>query len=227
MKMPEITAIIPIAPLWTYDVKQVGGFDEGIAAHEDTDFFLKLHAHRICGIHVPEALFHYSAGGQRSVNSRSSGTEKIVHSMLEERYKDLRMACCGDDNENIKQYPLGTKQPGDVLAQAMWQGNRSEYGRGTGRRYHRMCFPKTTWVHPRDVEMKPDHWRQVIEPAVDDPYRLPTPKQFATAIVGGQEKPVEEPPVPEVVVEQIEFNPEDYTPDISYIVETAKKKLAK
>lgn len=212
--------------LWAFDVLRVGGFDETLSAHEDTDFYLRLVTHRICGIRVQKPLFHYSNEGQRAIQSRESGRELKIHALLEEKYGG-KMGCCGDNKEMVKQYPLGVKQPGDVLAQAQWGGNRAEYGRGTGRHYIRMSYPKMTWVHPRDIEARPDHWEQVIEPAVDDPYRFDGAAQFASAIAGGREKPQPLEVTHEVIAELNGFSREDCEPDFGYVLEVAKKKLAR
>lgn len=58
--------------------------------------------------------------------------------------------------------PLGDRQPGDVVALASWGGNRTEYGRGTGRRYPRCGNWKPVWVDPRDVAAAPHMWKIVL-----------------------------------------------------------------
>jgi hypothetical protein len=203
--------------LWTHDVKSVGGFDEELSAQEDTDFYLKLTTRRHCGIHLELPLFHYGTEGKRALESRTSGREIENKEILQERYKN-KMGCCGE-NQKQPSYPLGERQPGDILAMATWGGNRKEYGRATGRRYPRMSYPQTTWINPRDLRAKPDHWQQIDEPSVDDPYTFHTIEAFADSITGGSPKP--EP----VTVTLPEVPEGGFTPSVDFIVETAKKKL--
>lgn len=75
------------------------------------------------------------------------------------------MGCCGGDDKPVP--PVGAQQPGDVLAMALWHGNRSEYGRYTGRHYPRISMPRTAWVDPRDVEKSPELWQRIehLKPA--------------------------------------------------------------
>ena len=137
------------------------------------------------------------------------------------------MGCC-DEQQKIKDYPLGVRQPGDVLVQAKWRGNRSEYGRGTGRAYPRMSFPKKTWVHPRDIDASPHLWQRIVEPMQDDSqYQFGETRKLAHAMVGGQEKP---PAPPQVVVHEPDAVPltppqEGFHPNVERVIEVAKKKL--
>lgn len=179
-----ITAVVP-----TQIAQMVGGFDETLIALEDTEFFLKIVTRNICGVRVPYPLMHYRKDGGRAKAAHESGLANTISLELNRRYGGIRMACCGNE-ETINQGPLGVQQPGDVLAQALWGGNRAEHGRATGRPYPRMSFPASTWVDPRDVEMAPALWREVrAEPAYDpdgselDPIKASG--QGVPAIVGG------------------------------------------
>lgn len=67
--------------------------------------------------------------------------------------------------------PVGIKQDGDVLARALWAGNRKEHGKATGRHYPRMAFPGLTWVDPRDIRVSPHLWQAV--PQVEQEPELP------------------------------------------------------
>jgi hypothetical protein len=164
------------ALLRTEDVRTVNGFNEDLSALEDTDFWLKLTARKICGIRVPAPLFHYGKEGRRARDAIADGRSKAIREQLLERYGNT-MGCCGGQDEIDYSIPVGEKQPGDVLAEAVWRGNRPEYGRATGRRYPRMSAPKRTWVAPADIIARPDHWKQVIEPTITDVQPQHQPRQ--------------------------------------------------
>ena len=74
------------------------------------------------------------------------------------------MATCCGKSENLDQSPLGQRQAGDVLAAALWGGNRTERGRATGRRYPRTGNGKQVWVDPRDVAAASHLWQE--EPSI-------------------------------------------------------------
>ncbi len=149
-----LTTLIP-----TEWVRAVGGFDEELPAVEDTEFYLKLNTTHRCGHRLQKALFHYSPGGGRAATfNQDIALRTSVMQMLSVKYGG-RM-CCGDDEDRVLP-PIGQRQPEDVLARALWRGNREETGRVTRRIYARMSFPKTTWVDPRDVAQAPDLWQPV------------------------------------------------------------------
>lgn len=155
----------------------VGGFDETLTAMEDTDFFLKFITREWCGVRVPKPLVHYRANGGRGDAVRQSGLVQSIRAELTRRYGGRPLGCCGNPIQ-VDDTPIGTKQDGDVLAMALWGGNRPEYGRQTGRRYPRMSYPHTTWVDPRDVQASPQLWKIVApdEVAPPNPFDLsPTP----------------------------------------------------
>lgn len=152
-----VTAVIE-----TRLAKWVGGFDEELTAMEDTSFFLKLVTRNVCGLRVPFPLMHYRANGGRAASAHRDGRADIIKKELTQRYGGIHMACCGDQ-ETINNYPVGVKQQGDILAQALWGGNRVELGRATGRHYPRVSYPATAWVDPRDVAAAPSLWRMVVE----------------------------------------------------------------
>jgi hypothetical protein len=154
-----ITALIPTA--WA---RAVNGFDEQLPAVEDTDFFLKLCTTFRCGHRLARPLFHYSPAGGRGLNFHNSPDLDRVMGELTLRYGG-KMGCCGGDATVV--LPIGEKQPGDVLAMAMWHGNRSEFGRITRRHYPRISYPRTAWVDPKDVAQSPQLWQPVDQPTVD------------------------------------------------------------
>lgn len=151
----------------TDDVLRVGGFDERLDALEDTDFWLKLNADGICGVHIPIPLFHYSGQGQRSLQARRNGRETQIKRLLVQRYGGVPVACCGQDRV-IDMSPQGQKEAGDVLAMALWSGNHVKRGLATGRRYPRMSQPKVAWVSPFDVQKDPRSWKIVTQQVVAD-----------------------------------------------------------
>lgn len=152
-----ITAVYP-----TEVIRAVGGFDETLSGMEDTELALKVMARGVCGVRIPRALVHYRKGGGRSHALHQSGEIERLQAEINRRYGGVRMSCCGD-KPTLPDIPLGTRQPGDVLAQALWGGNREEHGRATGRRYPRTSWPKQVWVDPRDVQAAPQHWQVVPE----------------------------------------------------------------
>lgn len=130
------------------------------------------------------------------------------------------MGCCGDYVE-MQALPLGMQQEGDVLAQALWRGNHPEYGRATGRRYPRMAWPKMTWVDPRDVQARPDHWQIIDQQALGDTPRLDGLNGLAqalrqTGVLSNRAN----------VAPPVDFNGV-LDPDIETITRIATKKLTK
>lgn len=147
-------------------VRSVGGFDESLPGAEDTDFYIKIVTRRYCGIRLDEPLVHYiNTPDARSKQFRAGSLHDATMDEITRRYSGL-MGCCG--NMEIEDVPVGEKQPGDILAMALWGGNRRETGRATGRHYPRTGNLKTAWVDPRDVDAAPHLWVQVLEPSVDD-----------------------------------------------------------
>ncbi len=73
------------------------------------------------------------------------------------------MGCCGDDTQHELK-PENEPQDGDVLAQALWNGNMQRRGLSSGRLYKRTSFPKLLYVDKRDIEAAPHHWKEVVTP---------------------------------------------------------------
>ncbi len=174
--------------------RAVGGFDETLPALEDTDFYLKLCASRRCGIRVAEPLFHYGREGVRSRPFHDENKRRPILQTIAERYKG-QMGCCGDDVQQVKVPPAGERQPGDILAQAIWLGHQRKVGRVTGRLYPRIGRPAVAWVDPRDVKVSPDWWLPAPQEApapngarIGDAPVLTSSKQVAdylNAVTGG------------------------------------------
>jgi len=166
-----ITALIP-----TNWAREVGGFDETLPGGEDTDFYLRMITTWRCGIRLAEPLVHYSPDGQRAVKFHQSPEYKAIMQSFSEKYSNehggYTMACCGQ-TESVPNNPVGERQPGDVLAAALWGGNRTEHGRATGRQYPRTGNGKRVWIDPRDIQAAPHLWREVpqlerVSEPVDD-----------------------------------------------------------
>lgn len=143
----------------TADVRRIGGYDETMPGAEDTDFGIRLKLSGVCGAHLNAPLLHYNKGGQRSIELRNSGRELLMQDYMRERYGDYPMGCCGADTPPA--VPQGEKFDGDVLAMALWSGNRQERGMATGRLYPRTGNRKICYVDPRDVAAAPQMWQKV------------------------------------------------------------------
>ncbi len=144
-------------------IRLVGGFDEQLAAMEDTDLFLKFDSYNYCGICVPEPLVHYTNQGRRSTDARAQGLNESIKRTLFGRYK---VGCCNNPNKTQRP-PVGAKVKGDVLVQALWAGNQFTGGAVTGRRYPRASRPMKIWVNAEDAIARPDLYR--ILPPKDKP----------------------------------------------------------
>jgi hypothetical protein len=204
----------PITTLIPTEWAKAAPFDETMPASEDSEMYLHLCTTMRCGHHLPRALFHYSPGGGRAIAFREGPERDRIAQELTVRYGG-RMGCCGND-ETVA-LPIGERQAGDVLAMALWHGNRGEYGRATGRHYPRVSMPKTAWVDPRDCSMSPNLWK--VLPAVDTPQPMTSVKQIADAgMVTVKRNPYaaqvgNEPPPPPVTAK----------PDVSRVIRLAQK----
>ena len=154
-----VTTILPTAA-----VRRIGGFDEQMQGVEDADFYVRLRLSGVCGIHVNAPLVSYREGGQRSITARASGQEASALQYMAKRYGGLSlMGCCGD-NQQHPNTPGNEPQNGDILAQALWGGNRQQMGLATGRLYPRTAAPKLLYVAEADVIAAPHHWKRVNAP---------------------------------------------------------------
>ncbi len=212
-----LTTLIPTA--WA---REVGGFDETLPGMEDSDLFLKLCATGHCGHRLARPLFHYAANGGRALAFLQHPEHERIKIAVGQRYGG-RM-CCGDDTSGPV-VPVGTKLEGDVLALALWRGNRYEVGRVTRRVYPRISFPRTAWLDPRDVAQSPTLWKLIEQPVpVSKPapglnlaqmaqLGLATVKRVATPDYAS---PANEPPPPPVQTK----------PDVSRVLRLANRKPA-
>lgn len=76
------------------------------------------------------------------------------------------MACCGA-NDPFTEAPSNEPFAGDVLAQALWNGNRVVMGKSTGRQYPRTGNGKQIWMAVDDIDASPHMFMRVEEPPVE------------------------------------------------------------
>jgi hypothetical protein len=202
----------------TQDARNVGGFDTTLPALEDTDFWLKMVTRRICGLRIAKPLSHYGKEGQRAKRVHEDGSVLKIKNTIMQRYQGA-MGCCGDNPGIDISIPVGQKQQGDVLARALWRGNRQEHGRMTGRRYPRMAFPEVTWASPYDIRQSPELWQQVIEPAITDKPRNGSGLDGFVEVMRDNGLLGQEPPPP--IIAKLG----DYEPDIENVVRIANGLL--
>lgn len=142
--------------------KELGGFDESLPGHEDADFYMRSWREGICGVYLNEALVTRPQPGLRSEEFHARADYQFVLASVVERNGGLARimaGCCGGEGIQTQANP-GEKQPGDVLAESLWAGMRSENGHVSGRMYVAGNGMKV-WVDPRDIERTPHLWREV------------------------------------------------------------------
>lgn len=156
-----VTTLLP-----TKAFNYVGGFDESLPGHEDTDLHLKLRAIGICGKLVPEPLVNYAPGGLRSRTFRQRADYLQIREMVYKRNGgEFAMGCCGTNGAAVP-VNMGEQQPGDVLAVALWNGNRTEGSVVNPARVYYGGNGQRMWVNPQDVRAKPGLW-QIVPSAAD------------------------------------------------------------
>jgi len=144
----------------------IGGFDELLPAAEDTDFYMRLCAAGLCGLHLPEPLFHYGGEGMRAKAFYGSDQHEPTMLMIRDRYKGI-MGCCGQKTQPVTP-PPNEEFEGAVLARAIYVGNRQERGYATGILYDRAGNGSLIWVHRDDIALRRNHWEEVQPPAPPD-----------------------------------------------------------
>lgn len=149
--------------------KALRGFDERLPGHEDADFYMRSYAHWVCGIHVDETLvYRPEDSGQRSKAFHADPNYDLILSSVVQKNGGIEniMGCCGGVSTPAPNNP-GAPQPGDILAETLWAGTRSEYSQETGRVYvggnHNLIH-----VAPVDVQnLKDLAGRPLFKPAKD------------------------------------------------------------
>lgn len=117
------------------------------------------------------------------------------------------MGCCGDNNGQHNT-PGNEPQPGWVLVQALWAGNRQEWGRATGILYPRSGNLKTLYIDPRDAAAMPDKYQIVTQGQASNGVILQPQYQprtdwqnVANTVFGGAQQPTQQASQP------IEYKP--------------------
>lgn len=180
-----ITTLLPT--VWA---QHVGGFDETLPAGEDTYFYMKLTRGGMCGKRVAKPLFHYSAEGRRSLGFPNSAPYYALMQRLQDEFGGKTMACCGDNPQTPDQ-PVNQQQPGQVLAKAIYGGNRRVYGMKSHELYPRAGNGSLLWVFPEDAHAAP-HMFQIVRPTVP----TPPPAAPRLPVLPPLRPPVVEPEIP-------------------------------
>lgn len=155
-----LTTLIPT------DAAQAIGFDETLTGGEDSLFYNQLVRgdHALCGLRLDEPLFHYSADGTRARNfvGTPAHTALITHILMLRRTLLMPENCGSCGAGNVDEPMPAEGQPGDLLAVALWNGNRVMRGPVTGRLYPRGGNQHLMYVDPRDQQARPDLWRSAV-----------------------------------------------------------------
>lgn len=116
--------------------RALGGFDESLNAIEDYDFYMRSAKAGVCGVYLDKPLVNYSEHGQRSETflKRHDYQDKIKKIWERNGGDEPIMACCGQAGTQQK-ITIGEALPGDVMAETLWGGMRSEVGPATKRVY--------------------------------------------------------------------------------------------
>lgn len=169
-----VTAVYP-----TEWVRAVGGFDEQMRGLEDTEFAVKLTTSGYTCCRLPIPLVHYRAnGGRAAAVYQNQQLFNELQALIHQRYGGKQVSCCGDVMPT-NNTPINERQEGDILAVALWGGNREEFGRATGRRYPRTGNGKLLYMDKRDALASPHLWQVMPEvrhdPSIPPPEPEPTP----------------------------------------------------
>jgi hypothetical protein len=150
--------------------RALGGFDETLPGHEDVDFYLRSAQAGYCGVYLDKPLVNYTEHGQRSnlFNARPDKKDIMDRVYLKNGGQRTIMACCGQPGVQ-QTIVIGEAQPGDVMAETLWAGMRSEVGYSTGRVY-RGGNGSQVPVAPEDLAQM-DHLFREIKSAVEVPKR--------------------------------------------------------
>lgn len=150
-----ITTLLPRALF-----EWVGGFDESLPAMEDTALYIELQNRGVCGKRCPYPVVTY----HRELGKRS---DTPLYKQLKEelRSRSIPMGCCDD---SLPPPPVREPNDNEILAVALWSGNRSMVGPVTGDKYwggnHKVMV-----VHKADAAARPGWWQPLIDPRTISP----------------------------------------------------------
>lgn len=150
-----VTTLLP-----TEWVRSVGGFDETMEYAEDTEFFAHLTRSGYCGVRLPEILFVYHRGGQRSQQGQDDAVRERIMQEINARYQEKIMGCCGN---NAPVVPLPSGQT--VKVRPAWgYGKRMYIGSVTRQHYGRIDSSYVIDIDPRDLARRPDLFTVIEQP---------------------------------------------------------------
>ena len=152
-----VTTLMPTAAF-----RAVGGFDETLPGHEDTDLHLKLAAAGVCGVLSPLPLVRYTPDGERSKRFRARADYLHIRKQVFVRNGGERtVMCCGQPDAPGEALPMGNHFEGDVQARTLWTGTRSESSWFNESRVYRGGNGAVIWVDPRDIQAQPRLFQRV------------------------------------------------------------------
>lgn len=151
-----VTTLYPTAVF-----KALGGFNTGLTALEDYDFYMQSMKAGVNGIYLDKPLLNYSEHGQRSSQfmKRNDVEYQIKEIWKRNGGDETIMACCGQPGTQV-QIVIGEAQPGDVMAETLWAGMHTEVGYVTQRVY-RGGNGSQVPVAPADLEQMGHLFRKV------------------------------------------------------------------
>lgn len=176
-----VTTLIPTA--WA---REVGGFDENLAAWEDTDFYLKLAAAGYCGARLADPLFvyNYDSGSRREAAVADPALNRRLKNTLKNRYAEYRenpkMACGCNKPPTAQIDPAHNND--EMIRVMMTEGGTAPAtlrGLATGTYYQRRKRGDVFFMYAEDVKAQPNKF-QVLNapppprPAPDTPDAPPT-----------------------------------------------------
>lgn len=141
----------------------VGGFDEQIATLEDEDLYRRLHRVGMCPHHVELPLVEYHAAQGHSAQVREQHMPQVeaFFNKRDSAFKGMNMCVCEGVPAGEHQIS-GEYREGDVLAIALYTPRRMNSRVIAGRVYEKPLMGLPMWVHPGDVQARPDLWQLAL-----------------------------------------------------------------
>lgn len=149
-------------------VKEVGMFDTTLESWEDVDLYMKLAAHGLCGVRIPEPLvvYNYNSGTLRESGEKSK-QDKI--DLLTKRYSDYiergKTVVCGCTGVKKSIAPSnGVEETGEmILAEYIGENTAGldVKGAATGQLYRRLKSGDQKFVYAADFQAMPEFFREI------------------------------------------------------------------